>query len=235
LQQLGFVTVSNNAFDPLSGAAKLAFARDDVALMLPVAAELPYVVLGLTAASVIAAVAACAGGQLLAIGNTLSEDLFHGVLRRSASPSRRLAISRLTMLITGILAVMFVNVAKLDPLRTVLYAFSLLGGAFFAPLVLSIWWRKLSLMGALAGMAGGFFVTATTIFGAGTPLFGVDRLTASFIGAPVSFALAFIVSAVLPDRTPAPAEPVDELRIPAGETLQVRASRIGSRGQTARA
>jgi Na+(H+)/acetate symporter ActP len=234
LQQLGFITVGSNAFDPLTGAAKLAFTRDDIALLLPVAAELPYVILGLTAASVIAAISACAGGQLLAIGNALSEDLFYGVIQRSASPSRRLTLSRLTMLATGILAVMFVDTASLDPLRTVLYAFSMLGSTFFAVLVLSIWWQRLSLMGALAGMAGGFFVSFVAISSGGGSFLGIDPLIASAIGAPVSFALAMIVSVIMPNRSSLASERAEELRIPAGETLQVRSSRIGQRGQAAR-
>lgn len=235
LQQLGFMAISNNPFDPLSGAARLGFQRDDIAFVLPVAAQLPHVLLGLTAASAIAAIAASAGAQLLAIGNTVSDDLYHGRLHQSASPSRRLMISRFTMLAAGVLTVLFLTGAVVDPLRMVLWALSISGGTFFAVLVLSIWWSRLSATGAAAGLLAGFAVTAGYIMNAGnTPLlFGVDSLTASAIGIPISFAAAIVVSIMVPNRDGLPLERVEDLRVPAGETLLVRALRVGARGKAA--
>lgn len=236
LQQLGFMAVTSNPFDPLSGPARLAFERDEVAFVLPVASELPHVVLGLTAASGIAAVAACAGGQLVAIANTVSDDLYHGRLHKSASPARRLMVSRFTMLGVGLLAIGVVNDMGADPLRLVLWGFSISGATFFAVLVLSIWWQRLSAAGAAMGMLAGFMTATGYIFFSGTEpmLFGVDSLTAAAIGIPLSFATAVAVSIVLPSRDPLPLERVEELRVPAGETLHVRALRVGLRGKAAR-
>ncbi len=236
LQQLGFLTVANNPFDPLSGPARLAFERDEIAFVLPVAGELPHVLLGLTAASAIAAIAASAGGQLLAIGNAVSDDLYRASLHNSASPARRLMISRFTMLGAGIVTVMMAQGSDGDPLRMVLWALSLSGGTFFAVLVLAIWWRRLSHAGALAGLFTGFATTAAIIMQSGSEplMFGVDGLTASAIGIPLSFAAAITVSIVMPNRDDLSLERVDDLRIPAGETLHVRAMRIGARGKAAR-
>lgn len=233
LQQLGFMAVSSNPFDPLSGPARLAFDRDDVAFILPIAGELPHVVLGLTAASAIAAIGACAAGQLLAIGNAISDDLYRGGLHWTASPSRRLMISRFTMLVTGFVVIAWLGDMNVDPLRLMLWAFSLSGGTFFAVIVLAIWWRRLSSAGATAGMLAGFAATASYIVnGSGSPLFGVDGLTASAIGIPVSFGVAVIISIMMPNRDELPLERVEDLRVPAGETLHVRAMRVGNRPRT---
>jgi cation/acetate symporter len=232
LQQLGLVFLRQDSFSSL-GAAPVTFQRDTVALLLPVAGGLPRVFLGLAAASAIAALSACAAGHLVALANTVSDDLYHGALNKSASPSRRLLIARLTMLLCGVLVFIITGSKSIDPLRWVIAAFSLSSGTFFAVLVLSVWWRKLSANGALAGMAAGFAVTALYLDTGGTPLFGVDPLTAAAIGVPLSFAVAIVVSLAGAPSEHA-LEAADELRVPAGETLHSRMQRMAARGKSVR-
>jgi cation/acetate symporter len=233
LQQLGLVFLPQDNFSTLGTAGSVTFQRDTVALLLPVAGGLPRVFLGLAAASALAALSACAAGHLVAIANTVSDDLYHGALNKSASPSRRLLVARLTMLLCGALIFIIIEDKGIDPLRWVIAAFSLSSGTFFAVLVLSVWWRRLSANGALAGMVAGFLVTALYLNMGGTPLFGVDVLTAAAIGVPVSFAAAVTVSLA---RAPGEhaLESADELRVPAGETLFSRMQRLAARGKAAR-
>jgi cation/acetate symporter len=101
LQQLGLMTLPGNQFDPLNSARAVTFQRDSLALILPVAGSLPRVFFGLAAASALAALAACAAGHLVAVANTVSDDLYYGLLSRGASPARRLFIARLSMLVTA--------------------------------------------------------------------------------------------------------------------------------------
>ena len=101
LQQLGLVSLPGNQFDPMSAARGVTFQRDSLALILPVAGSLPRVFFGLAAASALAAISACAAGHLVAIANTVSDDLYHGVLNKGASPGRRLLIARLSMVLLG--------------------------------------------------------------------------------------------------------------------------------------
>jgi cation/acetate symporter len=65
----------------------------------------------------------------------------------------------------------------------------------------------------------------------GTPLFGIDALTAAAIGAPVSFATAIAVSILSRAPDQYALEAVDELRVPAGETLQSRMQRLAARAK----
>ncbi|MFZ1108489.1 MAG: hypothetical protein WAN43_09110 [Rhodomicrobium sp.] len=232
LQQLGLISLPRNAFDTLNPAAqRVTFERDTLALILPLAGSLPRVFFGLAAASAMAALSACAAGHLVAVGNAVSDDLYHGVLNRTASPSRRLLAARLSMLLLCVLVFVIAGNAAPDPLRWAIAAFSLSAGAFFAVLVLSVWWRRLTAVGALAGLLAGFAVTALILNSGGTPLFGIDALTAAAVGAPVSFAAAIAVSffSGAPDQYAL--EAVDELRVPAGETLQSRMQRLAARGK----
>jgi cation/acetate symporter len=235
LQQLGLISLPGNAFDTLNSAGqRVTFQRDTLALILPLAGTLPRVFFGLAAASALAALSACAAGHLVALGNAISDDLYYGVANRTASPSRRLLIARLAMLLLCVLVFVIAGGEAPDPLRWAIAAFSLSAGAFFAVLVLSVWWRRLTAGGAFAGLMTGFIVTALYLKAGGTPLFGIDALTAAAVGVPASFVAAVVVSFFSRGPDQHALEAVDELRIPAGETLQSRMQRLAARGKTFR-
>ncbi|ADP72335.1 Na+/solute symporter [Rhodomicrobium vannielii ATCC 17100] len=228
LQQLGFISLPGNQFEQLGGAQRVTFQPDSLALILPMAGQLPRVFFGLAAAALLAAIAACAAGHLVALANTVSDDIYHGTLRRNASPARRLLVARLSMIVFGIF-VYFLAQGHVDPLRWAMVSLSLAAGTFFAVLVLSVWWRRLSAKGALAGMVTGFAVTALYLNASGAPLFGIDSLNAAAIGVPVSFVSAAIVSLLFGTPDAHALEAVEDLRVPAGETLQSRMVRLASR------
>ncbi len=232
LQQLGLISLPGNQFDSLNAAAqRVTFQRDSVALILPVAGNLPRVFFGLAAASALAALSACAAGHLTAVANAFSDDIYHGLVNRAASPGRRLTVARLAMLFAGLLTFIATQYMVADPLRWAIAALSLSSGTFFAIMVLSVWWRRLTATGALAGLLTGFAATAFYLRAGGTPLFGIDALTAAAVGVPVSFLAAIAVSYLskVPDQLALDA--VDELRVPAGETLQSRMLRLAARAK----
>ena len=232
LQQIGLIVLPANSFDSFSAASqRVTFHRDTLALILPVAGNLPRVFFGLAAASALAVLSACAAGHLAAIANTVSDDAYHGFLNRAASPGRRLVVARLTMLLAAVAAFAIVDSVEADPLRFVVAAFSLSSGTFFSVLVLSVWWRRLTAIGALAGLFTGFAVTALYLRLGGTPLFGIDALTAAALGVPASFAAALIVSLLSKGPSPVALDAIDEMRVPAGETLQARMLRLAARAQ----
>jgi cation/acetate symporter len=231
LQQLGLVSLPGNQFDSLNAAQRVTFQRDSLALILPVAGSLPRVFFGLAAASALGAISACASGHLVAIANTVSDDLYHGGLNKSASPAQRLRVARFMMLLCGLFVFAMTQSQAVDPLRWVIAAFSLSAGAFFAVLVLSVWWRRFTAAGAFAAMLSGFAVTALYLNTGGTPLFGIDALTAAAVGVPVSFAAGILFSLFSGPPDEYALEAVDELRIPAGETLQSRMLRLAARAK----
>jgi cation/acetate symporter len=234
LQQLGLISLPGNAFDSLSPAQRVTFQRDTLAMILPVAGGLPRVFFGLAAASALAGISACAAGHLVALGNAVSDDLYHGLANKSASPARRLLVARLSMLLLCALVFLIAQNSAPDPLRWAIAAFSLSAGAFFAVLTLSVWWRKLTAGGAFAGLLAGFLTTALYLNAGGTPLFGIDALTAAAIGVPVSFLFAVAISLVSKGPDPYALEAVDELRVPAGETLLSRTQRLAARAKPLR-
>jgi cation/acetate symporter len=137
------------------------------------------------------------------------------------------------MLLLVVAAFIITQNLATDPLRWAIAAFSLSSGTFFSVLVLSVWWRRLTGTGALAGLLSGFTVTALYLRAGGTPLFGIDALTAAALGVPVSFFAAVLVSFFSKAPEQSALEAVDELRVPAGETLQSRMLRLAARAKPA--
>ncbi len=229
LQQSGLVTLSGGRLDQFGSTAQPMFQRDAVALILPVAGGLPYVFLALVVSSFLSAILACASGQLLAIGAIIGDDLFGAVARKPLSTGRKLFFCRAGMGAAGVALFFMVGASQIDPLRLVMSALSLSAGSFFSVLVLSVWWRRLSGAGAFFGMASGFAVTAMGLLYGSEGLVGISPLLSGIIGIPVSLIAAVAASQLLGEPDQVALDAVDELRIPAGETLQARGLRIASR------
>ena len=233
LSQLNLMTLSANQLDPALGAANVLFSRDKVALALPVINQFPFVLVGIVGAAAIAAVLAAAGGQLVALANVASNDIYH-LFNRTASAARRLLVARAAMIAFAGVAFSVAVREDIDPLRMMIWAASLCAGSFFAPLAMAIWWRGLTGFGALCGITAGFAATAAYIAmmnSGGYPWFGVDGLTAGLLGVPVS-TLAAITGSLLSPRPSQPVlELVEEMHVPGGETIHARLSRLAARGK----
>lgn len=232
LSQLGLISLSGSQLDPALGSAKVMFHRDTAFLILPAINNFPLVLMGLVGAAAVAATLAAAGGQLVTAANSFSNDIFYSLVNRSASPGRRLLVARLAIIGFALAAFAIANKPWLDPLRTLLWAFSITAGTFFAPLVLSIWWRGMTSFGALLGMVAGFAGTSAYVMlvsGGGTAWFGVDGLTAAVLGVPLSFGAAIGGSLISPRPDQAALALVNEMHIPSGETIHSRLGRLAAR------
>jgi cation/acetate symporter len=206
--------------DGIFQLGEMRIGGDIIVLATPAIGGLPYVISGMVAAGGLAAALSTADGLLLTIANALSHDLYYKMIDPNAPTSRRVMISKMLLLVVAILAAMVAAQKPADILFLVSAAFSFAAAAFFPALVLGIFWKRASSMGAVLGMIAGlgttFYYMATTqpwmrsIFGVTSPVelwWGIQPISAGLFGVPVGFAVIILVSLV----TPAPKKEVQEL------------------------
>ncbi|MGO2049393.1 MAG: sodium/proline symporter PutP [Microbacterium sp.] len=118
----------------------------------------PFVA-GLVLAAVLAAIMSTISSQLIVASSALVEDLFK-VVKKDPSPKLLVLLGRLTVLFVGIIAAVLAIVPNDTILGLVSFAWAGFGAAFGPLILLSLFWRKLTNWGALAGM----FVGAASVF-----------------------------------------------------------------------
>ncbi|CAG9251149.1 sodium:solute symporter family protein [Paraburkholderia unamae] len=184
---------------------------DMVVLAAPEIAGLPYVMSGLIASGALAAALSTADGLLLTISNVLSHDVYYHMVDPSASSQRRVTMSKILLLGVALFASYVASLNAGNILFLVGAAFSLAASSLFPVLVLGVFWKRTTRLGAVAGMIAGLtvcvyyivstypFFTQLTGFSGGR-WFGIEPISSGVFGVPAGFLVAIAVS--LLDRKP---------------------------------
>jgi cation/acetate symporter len=202
----------------------ILFDRDGMLVALPVMMGMPLAVVNLVAAGVMAAALAGAATSLTQLGIMLGEDVAGGPSSWTASDGLRVMGCRLA--IVGAIAVAGVGAVATngDPFLLMLYAILISGSTIFPVLVLSIWWKRLTIAGAIACLLTGLFTTLAVLL-ADLASLGLPALLAPVIALPAALIAAGIASYLTPVPGRHILEMVRDLRIPGGETIYDREMR----------
>lgn len=116
---------------------------------------LPPLIAGFVMAGILAATISSSDSYLLIAASAFAKNIYHGLFRKKASDREVLNISRLTLLLIAIVAI----IIALDENSVIfsIVSFAWAGfGATFGPLMLfSLFWKRTTRAGAIAGMLGG--------------------------------------------------------------------------------
>ena len=157
--EVGLVRINDANRDGILQLAEFTILPDAIVLATPEIAGLPYVIAGLVAAGGLAAALSTADGLLLAIANALSHDVYYRMLDPNAPTKRRLVVSRVLLICVALLSAFLASRAGADILFLVAWAFSIAAAGLFAPLVMGVWYKRTTTIGACAGMIAGFTIT----------------------------------------------------------------------------
>jgi len=115
---------------------------------------------GIILAAVISAILSTADSQLLVAASAVTRDIYEKVISKKKVPEEKMVrISRITVLIMGILAVLLALTKTRIVFWFVLFSWAGLGASFGPVLILSVYWGKLNKWGMLSGMVTGFAMT----------------------------------------------------------------------------
>lgn len=110
---------------------------------------------GFLLAAILAAIMSTISSQLLVSSSSLTEDLYKTFARRDASQKELVLVGRIATIAVSIVAIILAFDRSSNILSLVSNAWAGFGAAFGPIIILSLYWKKLTRDGALAGMIVG--------------------------------------------------------------------------------
>ena len=138
-----------------------------------------------------------ADSQLLVTASSVSEDIYRGVINPKAKSEKVLLISRITVVVVAAIAFLIAWNPDSSIMALVSDAWAGLGSAFGPIILLSLYWRRTNMYGAIAGMiSGGLTVIIWDYLPVinGETLYAYTGLYSLVLGFAISFILIIIVS-----------------------------------------
>jgi len=137
---------------------------------------------GILLAGAVAAMMSTADSQLLIATSSISEDIIHKSLRKDLDDRKLVFISRIVILVVGVIALVMAFTSKSLIYTIVGWAWAGIGCSFAPAVILSFFWKRFSGRGVIASLVSGF---ATTV------IWMTTGLDAVFTARAATFVIAF--------------------------------------------
>mgnify|MGYP001394847314 FL=1 len=144
---------------------------------------------GFMLAAILAAIMSTISSQLIVTSSALIEDLYKAVIKSDASDKQYVFLGRMAVLIVSLVAMAFAWAKTNTILKLVSFAWAGFGASFGPVILLSLYWKKITNIGAIAGM----IVGAVTVMIWGN----IDVLTGTIYEIVPGFILNLIVTIVV--------------------------------------
>lgn len=183
----------------LIGAELLANGQQKMVFVELARDLFPAAVSGILLAAIIAASMSTADSQLLVASSSFTADIYKPILRKNASDKETLWVGRIVVLLVSVVAY-FIASSKGEGAQAIMNlvenAWAGFGSAFGSVVILSVFWKRFTYKGALAGVISGALVDVLwLIFLSGST--GIYEIIPGFI---VSMVVAVVVT--LLDKEP---------------------------------
>ena len=184
---------------------------DDKETIFLVLSELIFhpLIAGFLLAAILAAIMSTISSQLLVCSSSLTEDFYKIYLNRSASQKELVLVGRISVILVALFAIYLAYDRDSSILDLVSNAWAGFGAAF-GPLVLfSLYWKRMNLQGAIAGMVVG---AATVLFWIYAPVtIDGQKLSAIIYEIVPGFILSSIAIVAVSLSTAEPKEEITKL------------------------
>lgn len=206
-------------------ASELFIARDGVTLALPMAAQLPFVCTVLMAAAGMAIALAAAASHLFTIASSLADDVIRAIDPRNEILPR-VVVAWVAIAAVALSASVFLALADIDVVQAAVTAFAFAAATFFPALLLTVWWKRCTWIGAMLALGFGFAAMAGALaFGDALVAGQFTSAAAALIAAAIALIAGMVGSFVGPRPSPAQLAYFEELGDPGGDALYDRALR----------
>ncbi len=167
--------------------------------------SLPAILAGFIMAGILAATISSSDSYLLIAASAVAKNIYQGIIKKNASEKQVMNVSRITLLLIAVIAMLFA--LDEDSVIFEIVSFAWAGfGATFGPLMLfSLFWKRINRAGAIAGMVGGagmVFLWKLVIANFGG-IFAIYELLPAFIFASICIVVVSLL-------TKAPSKEIEE-------------------------
>ncbi|URM35063.1 sodium/proline symporter PutP [Cytobacillus firmus] len=185
---VGFAGIAYFADSPLANSETVFIVFSQVLFN-------PWVA-GFLLAAILSAIMSTVDSQLLVSSSALAQDFYKSIFRRNASQKEEMIVGRIAVLGIAIIAIFLGYNPDSKVLELVSYAWAGFGAAFGPVIILSLFWKRMTRNGALAGIiVGAVTVIAWAQLTGG--LFDLYELAPGFL-----FAVLAIIVVSLLDKAP---------------------------------
>ena len=116
---------------------------------------LPAFLTGIVVSGIFAATMSSSDSYMLIVGSAVADNIFRGLLKRNATDKQVMFVSRCTLVAVLVFGIIIAQDPNSSIFRIVSYAWAGFGAAFGPLTLLSLYWRRANLKGAVAGMITG--------------------------------------------------------------------------------
>ena len=116
---------------------------------------LPAFLAGIVMSGILAATMSSSDSYLLIASSALSRDIFKGIFKRDATDKQVMLVSRITLLIVSLFGIIIALDENSVIFKVVSFAWAGFGATFGPVILFSLFWKRTTRAGALAGMFTG--------------------------------------------------------------------------------
>ena len=184
-------------FAGVAYVAKTGMAIDDAETIFILLGQVLFhpLIAGFLLAAILAAIMSTISSQLLVTSSSLTGDFYQAFLNKDASEKQLVFVGRVSVALVALVAVFLAYDRDSSILTLVSNAWAGFGAAFGPLVILSLYWKKMTRQGALAGMVTGALTVLVWIYAPIT--IGGESLSSVMYEIVPGFIMATIVIVVV--------------------------------------
>ncbi len=170
-------------------------SAENVFILLSTSFFIP-IIAGVVMAGILAATISSSDSYLLIAASAFSKNIFHGILKRDASDKTILYCTRITLIVIALFA-MFIAYDENSVIFTVVsFAWAGFGATFGPSMLFSLFWKRMTRAGAIAGMlsGGGMVFLWKLVLKPMGGVFGIYELFPAFVTSCIFLVVVSLLS-----------------------------------------
>ena len=170
-------------------------AAEKIFILMSTNFFVPFIA-GIVMAGILAATISSSDSYLLIAASAFSKNIYHGIFKKDASDRTVLIVSRITLVVIAIIAMIIASDENSVIFTIVSFAWAGFGATFGPLMLFSLYWKRVTRSGAIAGMVvGGGMVFIWKLFI--KPLggvFGIYELFPAFVLSCLAIVIVSLLS-----------------------------------------